>query len=121
MELVAITLLMIKHVIADYFMQYSWMIRDKGNYGAWGGLAHSGYHGILTALVFALFLEQAILFSILLGLLDSVIHYHVDYVKSNFWKSKKLGPSDQMYWVAHGVDQFLHFMTYVLLVILYAN
>ena len=65
---------MIKHVIADYFMQYSWMIRDKGNYGVWGGLAHSGYHGILTALVFALFLEQAPLFSILLGLLDSVIH-----------------------------------------------
>jgi len=58
------------------------------------------------------------LFAILLGLLDSAIHYHVDYVKSNFWKSKKLGPSDQVYWIAHGVDQFLHFMTYVLLVIL---
>ena len=121
MELVATTLLMAKHVIADYFMQYSWMIKHKGTYGHWKGMAHSGYHGILTALVFVLFLEQANWFSILLGLLDSVIHHHVDYVKSNFWKSKKLGPSDQMYWVAHGVDQFLHFMTYVLLVILYAN
>ena len=118
MELVAITLLMIKHVIADYFMQYSWMIRDKGNYGAWGGLAHSGYHGILTALVFALFLEQAILFSILLGLLDSVVHYHVDYVKSNVWKTKGYTPANQMYWITHGVDQLLHLLTYVAIVAL---
>ena len=117
MELKLITYLMIKHVIADYFMQYSWMIKDKGKYGAWGGLAHSGWHGVLTSAVIAWF-GFPILFSILLGLLDSVIHYHVDYVKSNFWKKRKLGPSDQMYWIAHGVDQFLHFMTYVLLVIL---
>ena len=46
---------MIKHVIADYFMQYSWMIKDKGKYGAWGGLAHSGWHGVLTSAVIAWF------------------------------------------------------------------
>ena len=50
-----ITYLMIKHVIADYFMQYSWMIKDKGTYGAWGGLAHSGWHGILTGAVIVWF------------------------------------------------------------------
>ena len=31
-----------------------------------------------------LFLIPVILF----GLLDSIIHYHVDYVKSNVWKTK---------------------------------
>ena len=36
MELALITGLILKHTIADYFMQYSWMIRDKGTYGAWG-------------------------------------------------------------------------------------
>ena len=51
MTLAMITLLLIKHIVADYFMQYSWMIRDKGTYGAWGGIAHSGWHGILTLLV----------------------------------------------------------------------
>ena len=39
MTLAMITLLLIKHIVADYFMQYSWMIRDKGTYGAWGGIA----------------------------------------------------------------------------------
>lgn len=117
MELMIITLLMIKHIIADYFMQYSWMIKDKGTYGAWGGIAHSGWHGVLTFFVLVI-CGVPTLFSIMLGILDAVIHYHVDYVKSNFWKHKKLGPADQMYWVTHGVDQLAHFLTYVLIVII---
>ena len=117
MSLMLITLLMTKHVIADYFMQYSWMIKDKGTYGAWGGLAHSGYHGILTLFVL-LILDIPIVYALLLSIADSVIHYHVDYVKSNFWKEKKLTAMDQQYWIAHGVDQFAHFLTYVGIVIL---
>ena len=47
MELALITGLILKHTIADYFMQYSWMIRDKGTYGAWGGAPHSIWHAHL--------------------------------------------------------------------------
>ena len=78
-------------------------------------------NGILTALVFVLFLEQAHCFQYYLVCLIVLYINHVDYVKSNFRKRKKLGSVTQMYWVAHGVDPTLHFMTYVLLVILYAN
>ena len=112
MTLAMITLLLIKHIVADYFMQYSWMIRDKGTYGAWGGIAHSGWHGILTLLVlYQFFIPWYLL--ILLPLFDFIIHYHVDYVISNFWKSRNLVPADQMYWVTHGVDQLLHLLTYI--------
>tara|TARA_B100002019_G_scaffold291296_1_gene311065 strand:- start:881 stop:1240 length:360 start_codon:yes stop_codon:yes gene_type:complete len=117
MTLALITLLSIKHTIADYFMQYSWMIRDKGTYGAWGGIAHSGWHAILTLAVLSIF-ELPLLLILILPVLDGVVHYHVDYVKSNFWKGKNLGPQDQLYWVAHGVDQLLHFLTYVAIVAL---
>ena len=111
---------MIKHVIADYFTQYSWRIKDKGTYGAWGGIAHSWWHGILTILVLVACGVPTV-FSFALGALDAVVHYHIDYVKSNFWKSKKLGPMDQMYWVTHGVDQLAHFLTYVIIVIILAT
>ena len=116
MTLAMITLLILKHIVADYFMQYSWMIRDKGTYGAWGGIAHSGWHGIGTLLVLYQFYNIPVHLLILLTLFDFVIHYHVDYVKSNFWKSKNLGPTDQLYWVTHGVDQLLHLLTYVAIV-----
>ena len=112
MELALITLLLIKHIIADYFMQYGWMIKDKGNYGAWGGIAHSGWHGILTAVVLSIFIIPLLLI-IILPIFDGVIHYHVDYVKSNIWKTKGYTPENQMYWITHGVDQLLHLLTYV--------
>ena len=112
MTLLLVTLFFIKHTIADYFMQYSWMIKDKGTYGAWGGIAHSGYHGLLTFGVLILFISDLLLV-IALSISDMLIHYHVDYVKSNFWKEKKLTAMDQAYWVAHGVDQLAHFLTYI--------
>ena len=117
MELALITLLLIKHIIADYFMQYSWMIKDKGKYGAWGGIAHSGWHGILTAVVLSIF-NIPLLLIIILPIFDGVIHYHVDYVKSNIWKTKGYTPENQMYWITHGVDQLLHLLTYVAIVAL---
>tara|TARA_B100001057_G_scaffold479914_1_gene552145 strand:+ start:3655 stop:4014 length:360 start_codon:yes stop_codon:yes gene_type:complete len=117
MELALITLLLIKHIIADYFMQYSWMIRDKGTYGAWGGIAHSGWHAILTLLVLSIF-NLPLVWIILMSIFDGVVHYHVDYVKSNIWKTKGYTPANQMYWITHGVDQLLHLLTYVAIVAL---
>ena len=112
MELALMVGLMTKHVIADYFLQYGWMIKDKGTYGAKGGLAHAGVHGVQTFAVLALF-NTPLFFSLVLGALDAVIHYHIDYIKSNVWKSRGYTSQDQMFWVTHGVDQFAHFLTYV--------
>jgi hypothetical protein len=111
MELIAVTLFIIKHSIADYFTQYSWMLKDKATYGAFGGLAHAGWHGILTTAVVWNLTGLHMFILILFGLLDSIVHYHVDYVKSNVWKTKNYGTNDQMYWVTHGVDQMLHLLT----------
>jgi len=121
MELIAVTLFIIKHSIADYFTQYSWMIKDKATYGAFGGLAHAGWHGILTTAVVWNLTGLHMFILILLGLLDSIVHYHVDYVKSNVWKTKNYGPNDQMYWVTHGVDQMLHLFTYILIIWILIN
>jgi hypothetical protein len=117
MELALITLLMVKHVIADYFMQYSWMMKDKGTYGAKGGIAHSSWHGTLTFIVLELF-SIGWPISLALAIVDAVLHYHIDYVKSNVWKTRGYTPANQMYWVTHGVDQLLHLLTYVAIVAL---
>ena len=111
------TLFALKHLIADYYLQFSWMIKHKAIYGHWKGLAHSELHGFLTWLVLW-FSGFGFFWSLLMGVLDTALHYHIDYVKSNIWKNKNLGPSDQMYWAVHGTDQFLHMMTYVLIIFL---
>ena len=81
----------VKHIVADYILQFSWMIRDKGFYGEIGGIAHSGMHAFLT--LFVLLLANTglhIILLTLLSILDGVIHYHVDWVKSNIVKRNGL-------------------------------
>ena len=109
-------LLLIKHIVADYFIQANFMFKDKHLYGSRGGLSHAETHGVLTWVVLAPFIGWILALG--LALLDTFVHYHVDYVKSNFWKSKNLGPTDKLYWATHGVDQLLHFLTYVAIVAL---
>jgi len=113
--LLVFILLMLKHTIADYFLQRMWMIRDKSEYGAPGGIAHASSHAIGTALVLMPFLVSNFLAAIL-AIIDGVIHYHIDYVKSNIWKKYKLTDRQTYYWILQGVDQYLHFLTYALII-----
>ena len=115
-----LTFLFAKHIIADYFLQRSWMFKDKGIYLARGGLIHAKSHGVLTFFAL-LFLSVDPMLALGLGCLDAVLHYHIDYIKSNVWKSKQLTPNDNLYWAVHGVDQFTHFLTYILIVLIHNN
>jgi hypothetical protein len=43
--LLILTLLFIKHFLADFVWQTDTMVIEKGKYGYLGGLQHSGLHG----------------------------------------------------------------------------
>ena len=116
MELLLITLLLVKHTVADFFLQRSFMFKDKHVYLGSGGITHAGTHGALSFLVLAPF--TTITVSIVLGLIDMIIHYHTDFIKSNWNVRTKATPSENRYWYAFGLDQLAHFLTYVLLVYL---
>jgi len=114
--LILLTFLFTKHILADYFFQRAWMFPDKGVYGAWGGVAHAITHAILTSFILMFFTD--VFTAQALAVLDGFLHYHIDYIKNNVWKNKKLTPMDNLYWMIHGTDQFLHFLTYILIVFL---
>ena len=103
-----------KHIIADYYMQYPWMFKHKGKYGHPGGVAHAVLHGVFTNIVLLFFTNP--LLAVWLGILDALLHYHIDYAKNKIWDKFPTNPSEQKYWVIHGTDQFAHGMTYFLIV-----
>ena len=112
--LLLLTLLFTKHFIVDFPLQgpYQWM--NKGTYLHPGGLLHSFMHGVATMLCFTYYAPQAAFW---LGLLDALIHYHIDWAKMNLnakfgWKSDQ---HPQFWWLL-GLDQFLHSLTYIGLV-----
>lgn len=123
MELTVLTWLMIKHFVADYFLQTSWMIQQKADYGAPGGLFHAGEHAVLTGIVISFVPGIGFGWALCMAILDFVLHYHIDWSKSNYlrgnfrWSLYSKDPEDAEYWWAMGTDQFAHYLTYVLIVL----
>lgn len=114
-ELLLILLLSIKHLIIDFPLQTKYQYSNKGKYGHLGGLLHSFNHGIATFLIFSFFSKYAIF----LGIMDAIIHYHIDWLKVNIninlnWKPD----THEEFWWLLGIDQFLHTLTYIFLIFL---
>ena len=110
--LTLMTLLILKHFIIDFPAQtpYQWM--NKGTYGHPGGILHAALHGVGTFLAFVIFFVTP--FALYVAVIDMFVHYHVDWLKMNV--NKKYGwkaDTHPQFWVALGLDQLAHYLTYV--------
>ena len=101
------TAFIVKHFLADFPLQppYQWM--NKGTYGHPGGLLHAAIHGAFT-----LAICQYFHLPLWLAGADAVIHYHVDWAKMQFTYK----PDNKYFWWLLGIDQMLHYLTYVWIV-----
>jgi len=112
--LLILLVLQIKHWYADFYVQsYNQTVR-KGIYRDPVGISHTLDHviGTLTALVILIpFINISPVTILLCGLLDLIIHYHVDWTKVKFG-SKDI--TQTRYWREFGADQLAHQLTYLL-------
>jgi hypothetical protein len=94
-------------------MQYDYMLREKGIYGATGGVHHALVHASWTFLILVFFCHDA---NLIIGLafLDFAIHYHVDFIKQQL--NCGLTPKDRNFWIWLGLDQALHYLTYIAII-----
>lgn len=110
--LIAVLILLSKHLIFDFFLQTSYQYKNKGIYGHPGGLLHAGLHAFGTAFLFLyVYPGAALAAGILVG--EFIVHYHIDWMKEQVVKRYGLKTDDAEFWWALGVDQFLHGVTYV--------
>ena len=107
-----IALLQFKHFDCDGPLQTKAMVVAKSIYGAKLGLVHAGLHGISTLIVLLL-THYPIQICFVLGLIDFIIHYHVDYTKENIVKYFRWGTNDAKFWWALSADQSIHQFTYL--------
>lgn len=116
--LILLTLLGVKHFIVDFPLQNKFQWSNKGTYGHAGGILHAGLHGTGTyCSMLLLFGFSSVLLAFALGLIDMLIHYHVDWAKMNINKKYNWAPNThEEFWWLLGFDQLLHFLTYVLIV-----
>ena len=107
-----------KHAFADLPLQRQLGIVDKSKYFA-DGHWHYLHHGILTWIVAIPFF--GITTSLLIGLVDYVLHWHIDFakhkIKDNKWYPMELYSTP--WWWLTAIDQGLHFTTYFFLYYLF--
>ena len=119
MEILLLFLLFTKHFIIDFPLQFPYHYENKGTYGHPGGIQHALLHGVGTGIVFALTLGAMFIpLAMILGLIDMLIHYHIDWAKMNLNKKLGWGPTThEQFWWLLGLDQYLHALTYLGLVL----
>jgi hypothetical protein len=113
--LVALLAFQIKHFVCDFVLQTEYQIQKKSIYGHPAGLLHAATH-ILGSVPALLILSAPIslIGASLLG--EFLIHYHMDWIKAQF--DVKRGETGYGYWVVFGLDQFVHQLTYLGIVLL---
>ena len=108
-----LVLFQLKHWYIDFVDQSIDEVHSKGNYGEWLGIRHSLKHGIGTAVcVWAVVGAPYIVFALLIGFIDMVIHYHTDWAKMN-WGNRDI--QTPQFWNHLGLDQMVHQITYIVL------
>ena len=107
------TLLLLKHYLADYVFNPAYEPAEKHIYGSIGSLAHLGMHMLWC---FALLIGFLPLGTVaIVTLFDCFVHYHEDYIKTKYLHKRK-GLSDKFRRCITGMDQLIHMLTYVAIV-----
>lgn len=114
--LLILFLLFTKHFIVDFPLQTPFQWMNKGTYGHAGGILHATLHAVGTLGIFLLFYASTE-GAFILAFIDGVVHYHIDWAKMNINKKYGWQPDKHPeFWILLGLDQYLHALTYLLLV-----
>ena len=101
-----------KHVLADYVLQNDYILNNRHRFGHPGGLLHAGIHVVGTFIVLlALSVPAALVVKICIA--EFVVHYLIDWTKDTLNRAWNAAPDQQLFWALAGVDQALHQLTYV--------
>jgi hypothetical protein len=109
-----LTLLFIKHFLADFVFQTEWMVRGKGSESGWFTplLAHAGVHQLFTTTILLFFIEPFVAISV--GVVENWLHITIDRVKASPDLLGRYSRIDKpAFWNALGADQLAHALTYI--------
>jgi hypothetical protein len=107
----ALIIFIFKHLVADFFLQTSWMANGKEQPTGWLAplLAHVAVHAAATAIIFAA-LAPAYIW---VAGVDFAVHFAVDRVKGLLNHFFDNDASKTGFWWLLGIDQTLHHLTHL--------
>ena len=102
-------ILTVKHVVADFLLQNTWMAYGKDAKKGWALplLVHCAIHGAIATLIFTVLVPRFWYF----GLVDFFIHLAVDRAKGFCVAHFNVTSDKKWFWWLIGIDQALHHLT----------
>jgi hypothetical protein len=117
MEILALLFLFqIKHWYADFKIQTYMQTVKKGVWMDLTGVSHSLDHvwgTLLILIIFSIFHPISALTIILVGIVEGIVHYLIDYTKVKYGCKDNTKP---LFWNQFGLDQLAHQASYLLIV-----
>jgi hypothetical protein len=113
--LAALAVLMLKHAVADFYLQSTYQYMNKRHYAHPGGILHSAIHVALTPLVY-LVIAPSLLLAFGIAASEFLLHYHIDWLKEQITHRNGWTAQDRGFWFALGTDQLVHGLTYLVMV-----
>jgi Protein of unknown function (DUF3307) len=114
--LAAVAVLMLKHAVADFYLQSSYQYLNKRTYGHTGGILHSAIHVALTPPVYLVIAPASLLLAAGIAVGEFLLHYHIDWLKEQLTHRSNWTPQCRCFWYALGADQLVHGFTYLVIV-----
>lgn len=106
----------LKHFICDFPLQNAYMLGKMKETGWIIPLAaHAAVHSLATMLITLLFTTNITL-TLILGILDLVIHFCVDRLKASPKLGGRFNPTQPYFWWALGADQMAHHLTHYIFI-----
>ncbi len=123
--LILLLLFQIKHLVADYYLQFPYMYENKGQPTKWiiPLFDHAAIHALGTSIIIFLYFmytaiptkiggEFALLITIGAVIFDGTSHFIIDR-----WKAtRKTDPTQSKFWQYLGIDQMLHHIIGILII-----
>lgn len=111
-----LTLFQLKHFIADFPLQNSYML-GKFNHQGWilPLLSHAAVHAGLTFAI-CIAVSQSLILSLILALLDLVSHFCIDRLKASPNYGGQFKPSEPIFWHLLGLDQLAHHLVHYFII-----
>jgi hypothetical protein len=116
LALAAVAVLMLKHAVADFYLQTPYQYLNKGTYGHPGGFIHAGIHAVLTPFVYLVVVPSSLLLVLAITIGEFAVHYHIDWLKEQVTHHKGWTAHHRGFWYALGTDQLVHGLTYLTIV-----
>ncbi len=110
--------LQIKHWYADFKIQTYMQTVKKGVWLDPIGISHSLDHlwtTLAALIIFSLIIPLNGLLILLVAVVETIIHYSIDYIKVKFGCKDNTKP---LFWNQFGLDQLAHQVTYLLMALI---